>query len=180
VASVDHRRRLSRPACRRGSLSPPPSRTFGCRSAGENALTRQSQATSPRDRPFSTASLLLLGRPADRFGVVAAAHSQSRRGLTRDIAQASNDCMDIDRAMKNPASVFDTPEALSASTELTAEQKLAILLQWKDQLLQLQAADDEGMRRSEGAAGVTTDVLARVTSALSRIDADSKRTSQFR
>jgi hypothetical protein len=88
--------------------------------------------------------------------------------------------MDIDRAMKNPASVFDTPEALSASTELTAEQKLAILLQWKDQLLQLQAADDEGMRRSEGAAGVTTDVLARVTSALSRIDADSKRTSQFR
>jgi hypothetical protein len=88
--------------------------------------------------------------------------------------------MDIDRAMKNPASVFDTPEALSESTELTAEQKLAILLQWKDQLLQLQAADDEGMRRSEGAAGVTTDVLGRVTSALSRIDADSKRTSPFR
>jgi len=110
----------------------------------------------------------------------AAARSQLRRGLTSDIAQASNDCMDIDRAMKNPASVFDTPEALSESTELTAEQKLAILLQWKDQLLQLQAADDEGMRRSEGAAGVTTDVLGRVTSALSRIDADSKRTSPFR
>lgn len=88
--------------------------------------------------------------------------------------------MDIDRAMKNPASVFDTPEALSASTELTAEQKLAILLQWKDQLLQLQAADDEGMRRSEGAAGVTTDVLGRVTSVLSRVDADLKRTSPFR
>jgi hypothetical protein len=110
----------------------------------------------------------------------AAARSQLRRGLTSDIAQASNDCMDIDRAMKNPASVFDTPEALSESTELTAEQKLAILLQWKDQLLQLQAADDEGMRRREGAAGVTTDVLGRVTSALSRIDADSKRTSPFR
>jgi hypothetical protein len=40
--------------------------------------------------------------------------------------------MDLDRAMKNPASVFDTPEAVSTSTELTAEQKLAILLQWKD------------------------------------------------
>jgi hypothetical protein len=88
--------------------------------------------------------------------------------------------MDIDRAMKNPASVFDTPEALSASTELTAEQKLAILLQWKDQLLQLQAADDEGMRRSEGAAGITTDVLGHVTSVLSRIDADLKRTSELR
>jgi hypothetical protein len=86
--------------------------------------------------------------------------------------------MDIDTAMKNPASVFDTPEALSASTELTAEQKLALLLQWKDQLLQLQAADDEGMRRSEGAAGVTTDVLGRVISTITRIDPDLKQTSQ--
>ena len=76
--------------------------------------------------------------------------------------------------MKNPASVFDTPEAVSASTELTAEEKLAILLQWKDQLLQFQAADDEGMRRSEGAAGVTTDVLGRVISTLARIGADLK------
>lgn len=82
--------------------------------------------------------------------------------------------MDLDRAMKNPASVFDTPEAVSASTELTAEQKLAILLQWKDQLLQFQAADDEGMRRSEGAAGVTTDVLGRVISTLARVGADLK------
>jgi hypothetical protein len=82
--------------------------------------------------------------------------------------------MDLDRAMKNPASVFDTPEAVSASTELAAEQKLAILLQWKDQLLQFQAADDEGMRRSEGAAGATTDVLGRVMSILSRLGADLK------
>jgi hypothetical protein len=85
--------------------------------------------------------------------------------------------MDLDRAMKNPASVFDTPEAVSTSTELTAEQKLAILLQWKDQLLQFQAADDEGMRRSEGAAGVTTDVLGRVSSTLARIGADLKQWS---
>jgi hypothetical protein len=82
--------------------------------------------------------------------------------------------MDFDRAMKNPASVFDTPEAVSASTELAPEQKLAILLQWKDQLLQFQAADDEGMRRSEGAAGVTTDVLGRVIDILSRLGADLK------
>lgn len=86
--------------------------------------------------------------------------------------------MDIDRAMKNPASVFGTPEVLSASRVLTAEQKRAILLQWKDQLLQLQAADDEGMLRSEAAAGATTECLGRVTSILSRIDADLKRASQ--
>jgi hypothetical protein len=104
----------------------------------------------------------------------------SWHGLTRNIAQASNDCMDIDRAMKDPASVFDTPETLAAATELTDEQKLAILLQWKDQLLQLQAADDEGMRRSEGVAVVTSDILGRVTSIISRVDADLKRTSQPR
>jgi hypothetical protein len=52
--------------------------------------------------------------------------------------------MNIDRAMKNPASTFATPEALREASELTAEQKRAVLLQWKDQLQQLQAADDEG------------------------------------
>ena len=82
--------------------------------------------------------------------------------------------MDIDRAMKNPATVFGTPEVLRESTELTPDQKRAILLQWKDQLQQLQLADDEGMHRSDGTAGARSDVLARVTSILSRFDADSK------
>lgn len=84
--------------------------------------------------------------------------------------------MDVDKAMQNPASVFGTPETLSASKELTSEQKAAILVQWKDQLLQFQAADGEGMHRAEGAAGVTNDMLGRVTNILSRLDADSKRT----
>lgn len=85
--------------------------------------------------------------------------------------------MDIDRAMKNPASVFATPEALRESRELTAQQKHAVLLQWKDQLQQLQAADDEGMRGSEPAACPSGDLLGRVTSILSRIDADLRRDS---
>jgi hypothetical protein len=85
--------------------------------------------------------------------------------------------MDIDRAMNNPASVFATPEGLSESGELTAKQKRAVLLQWKDQLQQLQAADDEGMYGSEAAAGPMDDLLGRVTSILSRIDAELKRVS---
>ena len=85
--------------------------------------------------------------------------------------------MDVDRAMKNPASVFLSPEALSGSSELTADQKRAVLLQWKDQLQQLQAADDEGMPKSEPAAGTTADLLARVTNILSRFDADLKQAS---
>jgi len=85
--------------------------------------------------------------------------------------------MDIDRAMKNPASTFGTPEALSESSELTAEQKRRVLLQWKDQLQQLQAADDEGMQQNDAAADKTDDILGRVTNSLSRIDADLKRVS---
>jgi hypothetical protein len=61
--------------------------------------------------------------------------------------------------------------ATGATQPGAADQKRAILLQWKDQLQQLQAADDEGMQRSEGAAGATSDVLGRVTSIPSRIDA---------
>ena len=85
--------------------------------------------------------------------------------------------MDIDRAMKNPARTFVTPEAVGESSELTAEQKRAVLLQWKDQLQQLQAADDEGMQQNDAAAGTTDDLLGRVVSILSRIDADLKRVS---
>ena len=47
-----------------------------------------------------------------------------------------------------------------------------MLLQWKDQLQQLQAADEEGMQKSGPVAGTTAELLARVTSALSRIEAD--------
>jgi hypothetical protein len=83
--------------------------------------------------------------------------------------------MDIDRAMKDPRSVFATPEAVSESSELTAEQKRAVLMQWKDQLEQLQSADDEGMQQNAAAAGRTDDFLGRVTSMLSRVDADLKR-----
>jgi hypothetical protein len=85
--------------------------------------------------------------------------------------------MNIARAMKDPASTFATPEALSESSELTAEQKRAVLLQWKDQLQQFQAADDEGMRQNDATASTTDDLLGRVTSILSRIDADRKPVS---
>jgi hypothetical protein len=85
--------------------------------------------------------------------------------------------MDINRAMKNPASAFATPEAVSESSELTAEQKRMVLLQGKDQLQQLQAADDEGMQQNDAAASTTDDLLERVTSALSRLEADLKRAS---
>lgn len=83
--------------------------------------------------------------------------------------------MDLERVMKNPASVFGTPEAVRASTALTTEQKRAVLLQWKDQLEQLQAADEEGMQKRAPGTGATGDLLRRVTSALSEVDGELTR-----
>jgi hypothetical protein len=80
--------------------------------------------------------------------------------------------MDLERAMKNPASTFGTPETLSASSELTVEQKRAVLLQWKDQLRQLLTADEEGMQKSEAGAEATGELLRRVMSVLSHMDAE--------
>ena len=77
--------------------------------------------------------------------------------------------MDMERAMKNPGLTFGTPEALEASAELTTEQKRAILLQWKDQLQQLQTADDENMPEPDANTEFTADCLRRVTSTLSRL-----------
>ena len=78
--------------------------------------------------------------------------------------------MDLEKAMKNPASTFGTPEALFESGQLSAEQKRAVLLQWQDHLEQLQAADEEGMQTDETASG-TGDLLARVSRVLSRLPA---------
>lgn len=81
--------------------------------------------------------------------------------------------MNIQQAMKNPGSVFASPEALDESTDLTSAQKRAILTQWKDQLEKLLIADEESMVRADPAArekaGMNADCLRRVTNILSRL-----------
>jgi hypothetical protein len=77
--------------------------------------------------------------------------------------------MDFQQALKNPGATFGTPETLEASAELNAVQKRAILLQWKDQLMQLQKATDESMIGPES-DGASADYLRRVVDALTRLD----------
>lgn len=77
--------------------------------------------------------------------------------------------MNIQQAMKNPNAVFASPETLEASTEFTAAQKRAILMQWKDQLEKLLIADDESMLRADAKAGANADCLRRVTNILARL-----------
>jgi hypothetical protein len=77
--------------------------------------------------------------------------------------------MNIQQAMKNPNVLFTSPEVLEASTEVTSDQKRAILVQWKDQLEQLLIADEESMLRAGATAGTNGECLRRVTDILSRL-----------
>src|SRR5262245_12493132 len=79
--------------------------------------------------------------------------------------------MDMERAMKNPGATFGTPEALEVSTELNTEQKCAILTQWKDQLQQLQNAENENMQAPEALHEGIDELLKRVTTVLSHLNA---------
>ena len=77
--------------------------------------------------------------------------------------------MNIQQAMKNPNVVFASPEVLEASAEVTAVQKRAILMQWKDQLEKLLIADEESMLRANAKPGANADCLRRVTDILTRL-----------
>ena len=78
--------------------------------------------------------------------------------------------MDYQQALKNPGKMFGgVPEALESSTEFTAAQKRAILLQWKDQLTQFKVATDEGMPGPES-DGAGAECLRAVVDALTRLD----------
>jgi len=79
--------------------------------------------------------------------------------------------MDFQDALKNPGKMFGgVPEALESSSEFDVAQKRAILLQWKDQLMQLQRATNENMPGPES-DGAGADCLRRVVDALIRLDA---------
>jgi hypothetical protein len=77
--------------------------------------------------------------------------------------------MKLQYAMKNPNVVFVSPETLAASSEFTAEQKRAILLQWKDQLQQLLVADEESMLFVGAKPETSAECLRRVTDTMRRL-----------
>ena len=78
--------------------------------------------------------------------------------------------MDMERAMKNPGATFGTPEALEGSAELSTEQKCAVLTQWKDQLQQLQNAENENMQAPAALHDGIAELLKRVTTVLSHLN----------
>ncbi|MGF1461357.1 MAG: hypothetical protein ACFBSG_20310 [Leptolyngbyaceae cyanobacterium] len=74
--------------------------------------------------------------------------------------------MDFEQAKLNPASVFESPAAVSTTDELTSEQKVEVLRQWEYDAQELQVAAEENM------AGGSYNLLAEVLAALRSLDAE--------
>lgn len=71
--------------------------------------------------------------------------------------------MNIEKALRNPAGEFESPEAVLEEEALNAQQKRAILEQWKLDARLLEEAAAENM------AGGEPNMLQRVADALSKL-----------
>lgn len=70
------------------------------------------------------------------------------------------DSVNLDAALRDPASVFATPEEVAAHAALTKAQKIEILQLWGYDAAEEEVATEEGMRGGDG------DLLRRVLLAL--------------
>lgn len=70
----------------------------------------------------------------------------------------------LDQALRDPASVFDSPDAVSLSAELTQDEKIRILRSWAYDASEMSVAEEEGMGgRGEGVLQQILQVLAELT-----------------
>lgn len=73
--------------------------------------------------------------------------------------------MDIEKAMLNPAQVFDHPEDILKEESLTHEQKVKLLKRWEYDARELEVAEEENM------GGSSPSVLGEILVALNSLDA---------
>ena len=71
-----------------------------------------------------------------------------------------NKDIDLTQALVDPESVFNAPEDVAECDSISNEQKVEILRRWGYDTLELEVAEEEGMK--DGAP----DLLARIVSAL--------------
>ncbi|HXV79648.1 MAG TPA: hypothetical protein VEG60_07190 [Candidatus Binatia bacterium] len=71
--------------------------------------------------------------------------------------------IDVEKALVDPGSVFQTPEEVVANNELSREQKIKILHRWEFDVRELQVAAEEGMG---GPQPVTLDAVLRALKSL--------------
>ena len=84
--------------------------------------------------------------------------------------------VDLEAALRDPASVFATPEEVATHAGLTREQKIEILSLWEYDTAEAEVATEEGM------PGGKDDLLRRIVLALDGLgaadDGDSAPTKQ--
>lgn len=57
-----------------------------------------------------------------------------------------SDKIDLDKALLDPAAVFETPEAVLRHDGLSEEQKIDILRRWEYDASEIAVAEEEGMQ----------------------------------
>jgi len=76
--------------------------------------------------------------------------------------------VDLEAALRDPASAFATPEDVAAHAGLTREQKIEILRLWEYDAAEAEVATEEGMPGGNG------DLLQRILLALEGLGAGSE------
>ena len=71
----------------------------------------------------------------------------------------------LEKAMLEPAAIFDRPEDVLTDKSLTTEQQIEILRRWECQAEQEKVALEEGMR------GKASDLLRRIATAMGELTA---------
>lgn len=83
--------------------------------------------------------------------------------------------IDIEQALRSPSTVFETPEQVLSTPELSTEQRCSILRQWSYDLRELLVASDENMPPAPGEEGGSdlAGLLTRVDILLRELEPDS-------
>jgi hypothetical protein len=67
--------------------------------------------------------------------------------------------IDVKKALINPSAIFDKPEEIVETNDLSREQKIEILRRWEYDARELQVADEEGMAPSNPQPSILDAIL---------------------
>ncbi len=86
--------------------------------------------------------------------------------------EARADVIDAERAVREPAAVFESPEAVVACEELSTGEKVRVLVQWSVDARELRGTPDSDDRERP------RDLLERIDAALAGLDESEWRSHE--
>jgi len=72
--------------------------------------------------------------------------------------------LDIEKAIKNPSSIFDDPLDIVKSDKMTKEEKIKVLKSWRYDAKQMSVATEENM------GGINSELFFKILDALKLLD----------